>query len=117
MHFKNGAPTQVLRKVRILTKFGLCYTMNGNVKKRKMQISLILYIYWQSNATFLMRRFLLTSVYNMLYILFFTLYKHIFKFKFNVYIPDDVLIVLNYDVVSQISKPKTFIMFACLRLF
>ena len=31
--FKNGAPTQVLRKLRILTKFGLCYTIRGNVCK------------------------------------------------------------------------------------
>ena len=37
--FKNGAPTQVLRKLRILIKFGLRYTMRGNVKIRKMQIS------------------------------------------------------------------------------
>ena len=41
MHFKNGAPTQALRKVRILTKFDLCYTMRENVKMRKMQISFI----------------------------------------------------------------------------
>ena len=61
--FKNGAPTQVLRKVRILTKFGLCYTMREKVKIRKMQISFILIIFWPSYATFSMRRFLLTSVY------------------------------------------------------
>ena len=42
---KNGPPTQVLRKLRIITKFGLCYTMRGNVKIKKMQISFILYIY------------------------------------------------------------------------
>ena len=60
--FKNGAPTQVLRKVRMLTKFGLCFTMRENVKIRKMQILFILYIYWPSYATFSMRRFLLTSV-------------------------------------------------------
>ena len=62
--FKNGAPTKVLRKVCILTKFGLCYTMRENVKIKKMQISFILCIFWPSYATFLMRRFLLTSVYN-----------------------------------------------------
>ena len=61
--FKNGTPTQSLRKMRILTKFGLCYTMKANVKIRKMQISFILYIYWPSYAQFSMRRFLLTSVY------------------------------------------------------
>ena len=27
--FKNGATTQVLRKLRILTKFGLCYIKKG----------------------------------------------------------------------------------------
>ena len=37
--FKKGATTQVLRKVRILTKFGFCYTLRENVKIRKMQIS------------------------------------------------------------------------------
>ena len=62
--FKNGAPTQVLRKVRILIKFSLCYTMKEKVKIRKMQVSFILCIFWQSYATFSMRRFLLTSVYN-----------------------------------------------------
>ena len=61
--FKNGAPTQVLRKLRILNKFGLCYTMSGNVKIREMQILFILYIYLPSYATFSMRRFSLTSVY------------------------------------------------------
>ena len=61
--FKNGAPMKVLRKVRILTKFGLCYTTRENVKIRKMQISFIMCIYWPSYATFSVRRFLLTSVY------------------------------------------------------
>ena len=55
--FKNGAPMQVLRKVRILTKFGLCYTMREKVKIRKMQISFILFSFWPSYATFSMRRF------------------------------------------------------------
>ena len=55
--FKNGAPTQVLRKVHILTKFDLCYTMRENIKMRKMQISFILYIYWPSYETLSMRRF------------------------------------------------------------
>ena len=41
--FKNGAPTQVLRKERILTKFDLCYTMRENVRIRKMQILFILF--------------------------------------------------------------------------
>ena len=61
--FKNGAPTQVLRKVRIIIKFSLCYTMREKVKIRKIQVSFILCIFWQSYATFSMRRFLLTSVY------------------------------------------------------
>ena len=60
--FKNGAPTQVLRKVHILTKFGLCYTMRENIEIREMQISFILCIYCPSYATFSTRRFLLTSV-------------------------------------------------------
>ena len=34
--FKNGAPTQVLRKVHKITKFGLCYTTTENIKIRKM---------------------------------------------------------------------------------
>ena len=55
--FKNGAPTQVLSKVRILTKFGLSYTMRENVKIRKIQISFISCIYWPSYAKFSMRRF------------------------------------------------------------
>ena len=33
--FKNGAPTQVLRKVRILIKFGLCYTMKEKGKNKE----------------------------------------------------------------------------------
>ena len=61
--FKIGAPTQGLRKVCILTRFGLCYAMRENVKIRKMQISFILYIYWPSYPQFSMRCFLLTSVY------------------------------------------------------
>ena len=63
--FKNDAPTQVLRKVHILTKFDLCYTMEENVKIRKMQISLILYsVYLLAKLcdTF-DEAFLLTSVY------------------------------------------------------
>ena len=55
--FKNGAPTQVLRKVRILIKFGLCCTMGGKVKISKMQILFILFIFCPSYATFSMRRF------------------------------------------------------------
>ena len=64
--FKNGAPTQVLRNVRVLTVFGFCYTMRENVKIRNRQFSFILYIYWPSYASFSMRRFLLTSVYNVM---------------------------------------------------
>ena len=63
-NFKNDAPTHALGKVRILTKFGVCYTMREKVKTRKMQISFILCIYWPSYATFSLRRFLLTSVYK-----------------------------------------------------
>ena len=33
--FQNGAPTQGLRKVRILTIFGLCYAMRENVKNKE----------------------------------------------------------------------------------
>ena len=61
---KNGAPTQVLSKVRMLTKFDLCYTIRENVKIRKIQISFILCIYWPSYATFSMRRFFIdVSIY------------------------------------------------------
>ena len=38
--------------------------MRENVKIRKMQISFILYIYWLSYATFSLRRFLWTSVFE-----------------------------------------------------
>ena len=34
--FKNGTPTQVLRKVHFFTKFDLCYPMRENVTMRKM---------------------------------------------------------------------------------
>ena len=61
--FKNSVPKQGLRKVRILTEFGLCYAMRENVKIRKMQISFILYIDWPSYEQCSMMRFLLTSVY------------------------------------------------------
>ena len=42
--FKNGAPTQVLRKVRMLTKFGLCYTMRERKNKENGNFVLIVYL-------------------------------------------------------------------------
>ena len=50
-NFKNGASTQVLRKVRILNKSGLCYTMREIVK------------IWK-NANFVQIVYLLTELYN-----------------------------------------------------
>ena len=61
-NFKNCAPTQVLRKVRVLIEFGLCYTMRENVKIRMMQILFILCIVWPSYASFSMRRFIDVSI-------------------------------------------------------
>ena len=47
-NLKYGAPAQVLRKVLILTKFGL----RENVKIKKILLSFILCIFWPCYATY-----------------------------------------------------------------
>ena len=42
--FKNGAPTQVLRKVRIISKFDLCFTTREKVKREKCKFRHTVYL-------------------------------------------------------------------------
>ena len=60
--FKNGASTQVLRKVRNLTKFDLCITIRKNVNEESANFVHIMYLLAKLCIIF-DEAFLLMSVY------------------------------------------------------
>ena len=61
--FKNCAPTEVLRNVRILIKFGLCYTMREK-EKNKEHANFVHIVYIVAKLCNIFdEAFLLTSVY------------------------------------------------------
>ena len=61
---KNGAPTQVLRKMRILTKFLLCYTMRECKNEENANFAQSVYLLVNLCNIF-DEAFLVTSVYNL----------------------------------------------------